>query len=69
MSDHEILNSLAHNWVGNCGKCGTRRLKRDMTSIYIKPGGPEGKMKLLCHLCRDCLPDALDALGVAEPKA
>ena len=69
MSDHEILNSLAHNWVGNCGKCGTRRLKRDMTSIYIKPGGRNGKMKLMCHLCEKCLPDTLEYLGVSEPKA
>ena len=43
-------------------------MKRNMTAMYIKPGGRNGKMKLMCHLCGECLPDALDYLGVAEPK-
>jgi len=57
-----------HVYIANCGKCGNRHLKRDMTAIYIKPGGRNGKMKIMCHLCRECLSDALDSLGVAEPK-
>ena len=58
-----------HVYIANCGKCGERRLKRHMTAIYIKPGGRNGKMKLMCHLCERCLPDALEYLGVSEPKA
>ena len=60
---------LAYNYIANCAKCGKRRMKRDMTAVYTKRGGKEGKMKILCHLCRDCLPDALEYLGVSEPKA
>lgn len=69
MNEQNLMDAIAHNYIGNCGKCGVRRLKRHMTAIYIKPGGRNGKMKLMCHLCERCLPDALDYLGVAEPKA
>lgn len=66
--NEEFMAAIGPNYIADCGKCGVRRLKRNMTAMYIKHGGREGKMKLMCHLCEKCLPDALEYLGVAEPK-
>ena len=47
-----------------CAKCGCRKPKRQMFTIYtIRPRC--GTPKMLTHVCADCMTDVLDMLGVS----
>lgn len=50
-----------------CAKCGRETEKRRMTAIYVKDGS-HAPMRILCHVCRDCMPVLLDGLGVGMPE-
>ena len=52
-------------YIGYCARCGRRGLKRNMTALYTKVG--RDPVRVLCHLCRDCLPGTLEHLGVSMP--
>ena len=57
----------AHDrYIGQCAKCGREGLKRNMASLYIKQNS-YSPVKILCHMCRECLVQTLDGLGVSMP--
>lgn len=68
MNEQNLMDAIAHNYIGNCGKCGNRRLKKHMTAIYTKKGGRDGKMKLLCHVREACVPGVLEALCIGQKE-
>lgn len=53
--------------IGTCAKCGCEQLKKHMTALYIKEGGV-ATMRVLCHLCKSCLPVLLEELDVSMPE-
>lgn len=57
---------MAERYYSNCVKCGREGLIKHMSSIYIKADG-FSPMRILCHVCPDCLPVLLDELEVAMP--
>ena len=54
-------------YIGCCAKCGREGLKKRMVSLYVKDGS-YSPVKILCHICRKCLPALLDELEVSMPE-
>lgn len=54
-------------YIGLCAKCGREGLKRNMCALYIKDGS-YSQVKILCHICRRCMPQLLDELEVNMPE-
>lgn len=49
--------------MGECAKCGRKAPKKALSHLYLKADG-YCPLKILCHLCLDCLATMLDDLGV-----
>ena len=49
-----------------CAKCGREGMKKRMFALYIKRGG-YATMRVLCHICPNCMPALLDELEVSMP--
>lgn len=54
-------------YIGFCAKCKREGLKRNMKSLYIKDGS-YGPVRIMCHLCPQCLLQLLDELEVSMPE-
>ncbi|MBQ8264138.1 MAG: hypothetical protein IJY96_05110 [Oscillospiraceae bacterium] len=66
MREYRNGRGMAERYYSCCVKCGREKLKKHMAHIYIKADGIS-PMRVLCHLCQDCLPGFLDELEVAMP--
>lgn len=68
LTEADILRDWRPNdrYVGTCARCGREKLKRRMVSLYVKKDS-YSPVRILCHLCADCLPAILDGLGVSMP--
>jgi len=64
--DGDSLWQPAPKYIGTCCKCGRSGLKRNMTALYVKENS-YSPMRILCHLCPRCLPEALEYLGASMP--
>ena len=53
-------------YIAICAKCGREGLKKNMVSLYVKDGS-YSVMRILCHICRRCMPVLLDELEVSMP--
>lgn len=51
---------------GQCTRCGREYRKLAMYAVYIKPPH-SANLKVLTHLCENCMADALEWLGTSEP--
>lgn len=56
----------APRYYATCAKCGREKLKKRMTAVYVKKDS-YSPLRVLCHLCHDCMPSLLDQLGVPMP--
>ena len=54
-------------YIGVCAKCSHEQLKKHMVALYVKDGS-YSPVKILCHICRPCLPALLDELEVSMPE-
>lgn len=57
----------AERYFGLCAKCGKEGLKKRMVSLYVKDGS-YSPVRILCHICKGCLPAVLDDLEVSMPE-
>lgn len=53
--------------VAACAKCGREGMKKRMYALYVKEGG-YSNLRVLCHICPDCMPVLLDELEVSMPE-
>ena len=63
----DLFEGLPDKWVGSCVRCDRAGLKKNMVTLYVRDGG-KSPVKLLCHLCPECMASVLDKLGVSMPK-
>lgn len=63
---HDPVRSAAR-YYANCAKCGREQDKKRMINVYVKDGS-YAPIRILCHICRDCMPELLDELEVAMPE-
>ena len=54
---------IPSRFCSQCAICGRDFMKRNMTAIYTKDG--YASVKVLCHVCQNCLPKLLDFLAVS----
>lgn len=57
----------AERYYGICAKCGKEQMKKHMVSLYVK-NGSYSQVRILCHICKNCLPVLLDELEVSMPE-
>ena len=53
-------------YYANCARCGERKYKKRMTALYVKEDS-YSPVRILCHICPNCLPALLDYLAVGMP--
>ena len=58
---------MAPRYYANCAKCGKEQNKKRMVQVYVK-NGSYAPMRILCHVCQDCMPQLLDELEVSMPE-
>ena len=51
-------------YIAICAKCSREGLKKNMVSLYVKDGA-YSQLRILCHICRRCMPVLLDELEVS----
>lgn len=57
----------SERYIAICAKCGTEGTKRNMVALYVKDGS-YSPLRVLCHICRRCMPEVLDDLEVSMPE-
>lgn len=60
-------NDINPIFLAVCAKCGREGMKKRMTSLYVKKD-TYSSVKILCHICPDCMPVLLDELEVSMPE-
>ena len=58
---------IAPKYIASCAKCGRDGLKKKMYSLYVKKDS-YSPVRILCHICPDCMPKLLDELEVTMPE-
>lgn len=64
-SDSELYD-ISPKLLTVCAKCGREGMKKKMYALYLKQGG-YSTMRILCHICPNCMPALLDELEVSMP--
>ena len=67
MSWDDWRGGISPKYIATCAKCGREGLKKRMAQIYVK-NGAYSNMRILCHICPDCMPVFLDELEVSMPE-
>lgn len=64
MRDDELWEVLPR-LVTNCARCGREGMKKKMAGLYTKD--VSGSVRILCHLCPDCMDTLAEELGFSLP--
>jgi hypothetical protein len=54
-------------WYATCPVCGREGMKKKMFTLHIRKG-TYNRMRVLCHVCPDCMQKVLDGLKAEMPE-
>ena len=70
LSERKAVEIAFPKLYGICLGCGTARLKRRMTTVYLRPPGEKAvrELKRVGFICPDCLPKLAEQFGIEGVK-
>lgn len=67
MSWDDWRSGISDKYIATCAKCGREGMKKRMNALYVKKDS-YSPLRILCHICPDCMPVLLDDLEVSMPE-